>query len=195
MSWGPAATWHSKMFDELSEEIFKATQVVLSVTTLKRFFGVVKHGGSPSITTLDALAKFIGEGNWTSFKTRRRKKISIKTPGKSTYVTLGFILAIITISLFSSRRPELVINSSEFEFSSNVLSTEYPNSVVFDFKIPDDLVADSFQIQQYWANAITSYGHLLFSGILSRSIEGRWTNGENTRIVSKKQWMAGHDRV
>ena len=35
-------------------------------------------------------------------------------------------------------------------FPSKVLSKEYPNSVVFDFEIPDELRADSFRIQQYW---------------------------------------------
>ncbi len=151
VAWGPASSWHSKMFEELSAEIFKATQVSLSVATLKRFFDVVKYEGTPSVTTLDTLSMYLGDKNWTAFKTKKKKKTwSMKSPGKTVYVTAGFVLAIITITLFSNRRPNLVINSSEFEFSSTVLSTEFPNSVVFDFSIPDGLIADSFKIQQYW---------------------------------------------
>lgn len=150
LSWGEATSWHSKMFDELSEKVFEKTQVMLSVATLKRFFGVVKHEGDPSITTLDALSQFIGESNWTAFKTSKKSTRSFPTPNRSVYVTIGFILAVVTISLLGSRRPELVINASEFEFSSKVLSKEYPNSVVFDFKIPNTLRTDSLVIQQYW---------------------------------------------
>ena len=151
MGWGPAAKWHSKMFAELSEEIFKETQVVLSVATLKRFFGVVKHDGSASVSTLDALSQFLGSGNWTAFKTqKKRKSFQIKAPGKPMYVTLGFILAMFIFGLLSNRTPEVVINASDFAFSSKVLSHEFPNSVVFDFLIPKEIHADSFQIQQYW---------------------------------------------
>ena len=151
MRWDPASSWHSKMFEELSEEIFKETHVTLSVATLKRFFGVVKHDGAPSVTTLDALSAFLGQSNWTAFKTQPlTKEKRVKSLSKTTYVTIGFVLAILAISLFSHRRPDLIINSSEFEFSSTVLSTSFPNSVVFDFSIPSSLIADSFKIQQYW---------------------------------------------
>ena len=149
--WGPVSNWHSKMFEELSEAIFKKTQVVLSVATLKRFFGVVKHDGSPSITTLDALARFLGESTWTAFKTKKKTPSwKIQAPGQPFYVSIGFILAMFTIGLLSNRGPELIINASEFEFSSKVLSREFPNSVVFDFSIPENLQAENFQIQQYW---------------------------------------------
>ena len=152
MGWGAASSWHSKMFEQLSEQIFKDTHVSLSVATLKRFFGVVRHEGNPSVTTLDALADFLGESNWTTFKANHRKerKWRLKGLGKPAYISIGFILAVVTIGLLSNRRPELVINASEFAFSSRVLSTEFPNTVVFDFSIPEDLPADSFKIQQYW---------------------------------------------
>ena len=69
LGWGNVSTWHSRMFDELSDKIFQETSVMISVPTLKRFFGVVKHEGSPSVTTLDTLSKFVGYENWRSFKT------------------------------------------------------------------------------------------------------------------------------
>ena len=151
LSWGEAAQWHSKMFDELSEKVFASTNVMLSVATLKRFFGVVNHDGSPSITTLDALSRFVGKDNWRAFKTSfPAKKSRPRPPRKSIYVTIGFVLALVTISLIGNKRPEVVINASEFSFKSKVLSTEYPNSVVFDFQIPNTLRADSLHIQQYW---------------------------------------------
>ncbi|MEM8893262.1 MAG: hypothetical protein AAGC88_01715, partial [Bacteroidota bacterium] len=54
LQWGPAHTWHNSMFKELSEMILHKCSVDLSIATLKRFFGTVKHDGAPSITTLEA---------------------------------------------------------------------------------------------------------------------------------------------
>lgn len=151
LNWGPVQSWHSKMFEELSEKVFESTQTMLSVATLKRFFGVVKHEGLPSTTTLDALSQFVGKENWRGFKvTARKPKLKWKVPAKSMYVTLGFLLAVVTITLIGNRRPNLEINASEFSFSSRTLSDEYPNSVVFDFEIPEHLDTDSLHIQQYW---------------------------------------------
>lgn len=151
LQWGEVDSWHSKMFEELSEKVFETTGTMLSVATLKRFFGVVSHKGMPSTTTLDALSKFVGSENWRSFKmTRPVKRFKIEAPGKGMYVSVGFLLAIVVISLIGNRRPPLEINSSEFQFSSRVLSREYPNSVVFDFTIPDHIKTDSLHIQQYW---------------------------------------------
>ena len=152
LDWGEAGTWHSKMFSEFSEKVFESTHVMLSVPTLKRFFGVVNHEGSPSITTLDALSRFVGKENWRAFKTEipRPKAQGGKILRKPIYISIGFILAVIIISLVGSRRPALVINATEFSFSSKVLSNEYPNTVVFDFEIPQNIVSDSIQIQQYW---------------------------------------------
>ncbi len=152
LAWGPASSWHSSMFEELSEKVFHSSEIVLSVPTLKRFFGVVNHDGAPSITTLDALSRFVGKENWREFKLTRTTRFQkrIGSPRKSVYVTVGFILALVIISLIGNKRPELVINASDFAFSSTVLSKEYPNSVVFNLAIPPSLQVDSLTIQQYW---------------------------------------------
>ena len=152
LGWGSSAGWHSKMFKELSEKIYDSSQVMLSVTTLKRFFGVVNYEGTPSITTLDALSQFVGQENWRAFKThpKSQPKKKFKAPKISAYVTVGFFLAFVIVTLIGTQNPSIVIKSSEFAFSSKVLSREFPNSVVFDFEIPQDLRLDSLKIQQYW---------------------------------------------
>lgn len=151
LNWGEVASWHSKMYEELSDRIFEKSGVMLSVTTLKRFFGSVNHAGAPSASTLDALSQFCGSENWRAFKLANRdKRWKVSSPSKTVYVTFGFLLAIVTVSLLSNRRPDLVIDASAFSFSSRVLSHEYPNSVIFDFHIPVSISADTFKIQQYW---------------------------------------------
>lgn len=124
---------------------------MLSVTTLKRFFGVIKHEGLPSITTLDALSRFIGKENWRAFKLSSKRSPNLSgVSRKSLYITTGFVLAVFTLFLIGNKRPDIVINTSDFTFSSQVLSNQYPNSVLFDFEIPPKLKTDSLHIQQYW---------------------------------------------
>lgn len=154
LGWGPAAGWHSSMFDELSEKIFQVTGVNLSVATLKRFFNVVKYDGRSSITTLDALSRFLRYQNYRDFKLslgNKSRTPKFKVPGKNgIYISLGFVLCLIIISLIANRDPEVVINASEFTFGSEVKSEEYPNTVVFNFSFPDNLKTDKLQIQQSW---------------------------------------------
>lgn len=151
LAWGSSPSWHSSMYQELSDKVFQATRVMLSVTTLKRFFGAIEHKGSPGITTLDALSQFVGKENWRAFKLSKKRHFVASRPlRKSAYVSIGFVLAILIIFLVGSKRPGIMVNSSAFSFSSHALSDEFPNSVVFDFELPQDLKTDSLYVQQSW---------------------------------------------
>lgn len=155
LEWGTSSQWHSKMFDELAEAIFESTGTMLSAATLKRFFGSVNHTGKPSITTLDVLSQFVGSKNWRDFQSKQKPQktfhaISINWASRSVYMAIGFVIAIVTITIIASSPAQVVINSDEFSFSSQVLSDEYPNSVVFNFDIPEEPELDSIHIQQYW---------------------------------------------
>lgn len=155
LGWGAASEWHSSIFKELSERIFDKCHIVLSPVTLKRFWGVVKYEGQPSISTLDTLAQFIDHENWRTFKldARKRKRprltIGKNLTKKTVYVSAGFFAALITVLLVSNKRinePELLETVS---FSSRPVTNAYPNSVVFDFDLKG-VDADSLYIQQYW---------------------------------------------
>jgi hypothetical protein len=76
---GPSEEWKSYDFEKLSDEIFDATGVTLSISTLKRLFGKVNYSNQPSLHTLNTLARFTGYEDWNAFKRRE--------PGKSTIVT------------------------------------------------------------------------------------------------------------
>jgi hypothetical protein len=64
LQWGNSQSWTDREFDELSEEIFAKTSVKLSVTTLKRLWRKVHYEGAFNITTLNALARFLGFKHW-----------------------------------------------------------------------------------------------------------------------------------
>ncbi len=54
-------------FAEASEEISRVTRVLLSVSTLKRLWGYVESKHRPRLSTLSALAKYLGMRDWTQF--------------------------------------------------------------------------------------------------------------------------------
>ncbi|MEM7375553.1 MAG: hypothetical protein AAF587_43570 [Bacteroidota bacterium] len=152
LNWGSVEHWHSAMFKELSEKIYEASQVMLSPATLKRFFGVVNHQGSPSITTLNALCQLLGYENWREFKVSNPPGLYrwIQSLHKiPVYVLLGIVLLSATSLLISNHQSPIPIDEEAFTFSSRVLTNTYPNSVVFDFDLPD-LQTDEVLIQQYW---------------------------------------------
>lgn len=157
LGWGPASQWHSSMFTELSQKVFEATAVKLSIATLKRFFGVLKYDGTPSITTLDALSSFLGFENWRGFKLSKKSKLSDLKEGishKFIYAIIGFFAALIFIFLIANRNPSPLPIPEGITFSSKSVTNTYPNSVVFDFDLKD-LATDSIQIQQYWDRSKT----------------------------------------
>lgn len=152
LDWGSAKQWHSSMFTELSEKIFEKIQINISAATLKRFFGVVKHNGVPNTSTLDYLSQFLGHENWRAFKLSKRthlKPMKRLISSKSIYVSLGFILALITVMVIANKSPEPLELPDDISFSSSSVATTYPNSVVFDFDLKG-INSDSIYIQQYW---------------------------------------------
>ncbi|MFI5324525.1 MAG: hypothetical protein ACHQ6U_13705, partial [Thermodesulfobacteriota bacterium] len=73
---GPSGEWKSYDFEKLSDKIFDATGVALSISTLKRLFGKVSYNNQPSLYTLNTLARFAGFEDWNTFK--RREAISAR---------------------------------------------------------------------------------------------------------------------
>lgn len=57
----------SRDFEKLAEALFSHTHVMVSVTTLKRFWGQVNYDHEHSMKTLDTLAQFVGFPNYDTF--------------------------------------------------------------------------------------------------------------------------------
>jgi hypothetical protein len=66
-------------FETLSEQIREKTGIYLSVTTLKRLWGKVKYESKPTITTLNALAKFMDFESWRDFRKSKDTDLLQKT--------------------------------------------------------------------------------------------------------------------
>lgn len=57
----------SKDFEYLSQKIFEKTNMLVSVSTLKRIFGYVNNVGVARENTLDILCQFVGYKDWGTF--------------------------------------------------------------------------------------------------------------------------------
>jgi hypothetical protein len=166
---GPSGEWKSYDFEKLSDEIFDATGISLSISTLKRLFGKVTYNNLPSVHTLNTLARFAGFEDWNAFKRREAATPQAPLPqtdlisqGSRTVAAArpkllwwpflilplaGLAYLFLSSTKVSSRGP---VNPSSFSFSCNKVLTEgVPNSVVFRY----DAVAapsDSVFIVQTW---------------------------------------------
>jgi hypothetical protein len=124
---GASADWTGYDFEKLSDEIQVVTGVLLSVTTLKRLWGRLKYGNTPTTTTLNTLAQFAGYKDWQQFKQSLPLATGVKkTEGKWKYWLSGFILLLITsyAILLSSAKTKAPINHSVYKFSSNKIKTK-----------------------------------------------------------------------
>ncbi len=154
LAWGRASEWHSSMFTELSQLIYDKNQIQLSASTLKRFMGVINHQGKPSISTLDTLCDFCGFTNWREFKLthppkKQPRSFRLRDVKSPFYIGLGFIIAVFTFSILSSRGVPEPEPFDPVPFSSRPITQGMPNSVVFDFDL-EGIQSDSLYIQQYW---------------------------------------------
>lgn len=158
LGWGSSDAWHNEVFSDLSEAIHVSTSILLSPTTLKRVWGKVSYGSSPSINTLNTLAQFAGYDNWLDFKNRRppmrQKRIVEKRVVRggillavATIVAMGGISQLSMVDIGSAIGPPA--NPDEIGFSSYPIAQGLPNSVLFDLDLKG-IDSDSIYIQQYW---------------------------------------------
>jgi hypothetical protein len=68
LDWGEGSSWSDHDFEKLGELIFQKTGTLLSITTLKRIWGRVKYNSSPTIATLNTMARFAGSEDWRTYK-------------------------------------------------------------------------------------------------------------------------------
>lgn len=165
LGWGSSETWANRDFEALSARIESATHVKLSVATLKRLWGKVKYTSHPTLTTLDALALFMGYENWRTFQVQNQQPDNIqqaaekRQPLRKKSVLLipaALGMAILIILLLSNDNlpvglSHAPIDPGAFSFNSTKVLTEgVPNSVIFNYDASRATDQDSIFIQQSW---------------------------------------------
>jgi len=175
LQWGDAADWSNEDFEELSEKIYTATSVRLSVSTLKRIWGKVRYDSSPTPATLNALARYAGYENWRDFVARTEETpVALATtisaplataPDASTpamlprlarrRIRMGLVIVLCAViigllSLFGSRLKQHPADAvANLSFDAKQVSDDLPNSVVFRYDA-NSLRPGKLMIQQSW---------------------------------------------
>lgn len=172
---GKVLNWSQYDFEKLSGEIEDKTGVVLSVTTLKRIWGKVKYHHSPTMTTLNTLAKFLDYDDWRAFvqsldiqapdeaepvqpetkTSNTRRKFNLYTAIPYAIGAILFLFAISFLVFSTAKAPiqstqRMSPDSSLFAFRADkVIGEGVPNSVVFTYDA-SAAPTDSVYIVQTW---------------------------------------------
>ena len=169
--WGDPASWTNEDFETLSDRIAEKTSVRLSVSTLKRIWGKVRYDSSPTMATLNALARFAGFEGWRVFLNTGTPAPDLPQPTvyspqppveppqpamappqrpRSLVTPLIITLAIAALlSFISARIIHGPASSASLHFDHRNTSEDLPNSVVFDYDATS-LHPKTLMIQQSW---------------------------------------------
>ena len=154
LAWGAGHDWSNEEYHELSKAILDATGVSLSHTTLKRVWGKVKYTNSPSLTTLNTLARYVGFENWRSFRLHleagngKKRSLRISKPAQWVIIGLVSFSAVLGFGLFGTNKVSESVKENII-FTSNPVTSGFPNSVIFRLKLPE-INTENIRIQQYW---------------------------------------------
>jgi len=162
LEWSNSVEWRHSHFELLSKRIFEDTKVRLSAVTLKRVWGKVSYQSFPSISTLDALALFIGFDNWISYQQfpEQSDQQSQQTPvriflksfnlSKRRFAYGSGILILIGIAVLiaSAKWPNLS-GDKTVSFDFKPVAIGLPNTVIFTYDVKESNT-DSVFIQQSW---------------------------------------------
>jgi hypothetical protein len=176
LGWGTSEEWNHNDYLKLSEKISESSGLNISVTTIKRIWGKVKYSGAPTITTLNALASFLGYESWRGFKMEQNDRIEKEAVAErkennwveakqdkqvrargSRNITM-FIIAFTALVLFTlgffytfglDNTLKKGINEEKAVFNSEPVTKGVPNTVIFNYDV-SSLDFDSAFIQQNW---------------------------------------------
>lgn len=173
LGWGNGEEWSTQDFESLSKKIQESTGVALSVATLKRIWGKIKYDSKPTVTTLNALAQFVGYENWRTYKQNHpangksnghdKNYVSNHYPEKKRssrvwiilagIVVVGLSVLLVVLSISSERE----IDPAPFQFNSKkVVDLGVPNTVIFDYDATAATEDDSVFIQQSWDKRLST---------------------------------------
>ncbi|MEM8762219.1 MAG: hypothetical protein AAGD88_00295 [Bacteroidota bacterium] len=165
LGWGDSAKWPSANFEHLSDKIFESTGVQISHNTLKRIWGRIPYTSKPSISTLNAMALFLGYENWSAFiafekrkfitdqKQEEKREVSLKKGWKNRGVVLPIsIVGALGLIFLVSYGSVLMPKTETYEFSLRKITKGLPNTVIFSVDATDADNEDHIEIQQNWDN-------------------------------------------
>ncbi|AYQ32102.1 hypothetical protein [Runella sp. SP2] len=164
LQWGDGENWQNQDFENLSQQIFDETKLLVSSSTLKRIWGKVKYENQPKLNTLNALAAFLGYVSWREFENQNAAITPAQNPEKpadrnthESQISKNHILLFGLLTTFigmvfvgwSYFSPPKTIQFNHVVFKSKSVVKGVPTTIIFDYDVVDSN-ADSVFIQQSW---------------------------------------------
>lgn len=157
LSRGKRSSWDANDFRVLSNSIKEVTGTLLSVSTLKRISGKANYNSTPSSTTLDALAQYVGFTDWRAFlgnsKTIEVDRSVYSKKNLSYKNVFPLLLTVVALSvglLLYVQSGGVTYTPEDFYFNGKSVTTDLPNSVVFEFDASAAAENSKIEIQQDW---------------------------------------------
>lgn len=153
LKWGSSETWKQRDYENLIQLIYNETDVLLSLTTIKRIWKK-EFDQTPHPSTLNALARYLGNKDWLEFKNENAsefsrnagKNFSLDINKRSIAAVIIFLLCVVILFIWSGSEP-YVFKRVEMT-SRKVVSSGVPNTVIFDYDLKK--ASDSVYFQQSW---------------------------------------------
>lgn len=208
MAWGPALSWTHHQYEELSERIQNETLVLLSVNTLKRFFGKISSNSSPGKTTLNTLAQFCGFESFYDFAEKNdvktlkevpvnkpaKKRLNRKTRFFGTVVLPAIILIAGSFLLYKYIIRENYFDNAQF---SQAFGSGYvPFTQIFKYHV-NPALTDSIYFNEYFKgteglstrDSVFSWMHFVPGFRKVRFTAEDHVMWESTYMVKTKGWL------
>lgn len=163
---GDCSKWAQQDYEHLSNLIYEKTNVLLSVSTLKRIW-IYRTDTIPNISTLDALSQFLDYRNWYHFKSKcieENRKVTT-TNLKPTKWNAKWILYVVLC---------LLLIATLIGFLSNHSANKY------DFKLQNDSligVPNTVNFQYDFSKSGFDYGY----------IQQDWDPARRVKIYAKEK--------
>ena len=156
-------------FEQLSKSIEDKTDILISVSTIKRLSNG-DFNRLPQIATLNAISNYLDFKNWQEYKILTQQKPLVlsninanyedfkfvKSPKYGRYfewkwtVVMTIIFGVVAMFIYSKFSNSTFKNHEKAQFIMKKTTTNtIPNTVIFTYNI-DEVDADSFFIQQSW---------------------------------------------
>jgi len=156
-----ASLMTQRHFEHIGDEIEKKSGILISGTTIRRLSNG-EFSRLPQIATLNAIATYFNFKTWQEYKSSLKPKEKnveekIKTKASERHLKVpiqlrwGLLVVPVFIAgyyIYPKKSPFKNLDKATFSVHKNT-NNDLPNTVVFNYNI-DEVVADSFFIQQSW---------------------------------------------
>lgn len=148
--WGNVMNWSDRKYQEICDLIFDASQIQISIATLKRITGKIETAEDyePSESSLDAISVYLGYKGWYSF---RKPAGKVKVNRSFIYISLAVIF-LLAGAYLSWRFIQPGIDEDKYSFSVTNPTGMVPHTALINYQIPNNNKVETILDFNYFSN-------------------------------------------